>query len=195
MYKVGVPQMDLSPVKREILEALLMHDKPVKAAQVAKETAKDPKVAQMHLIGLTRMGYANSPEKGSYVITEEGKKALGLPEVTKEKALSILAQTPREKAFHFYAGIGKPLNLYAYDLLEFCDKIAKVSVDPVEFHVNRGDFEAWFVCLGDAELAKKTALLKEKKVVGEELRRRLREIVEERCLVLSKKVGHAVPPA
>ncbi len=187
--------MDLSPVKREILEALLLHDKPVKAAQVAKETGKDPKAVQMHLIGLTRTGHAVSPEKGSYIITQKGKATLGLPEITKEKALSILAQTPPEKAFHFYAGIGKPLNLYAYNLLEFCDKITKVGVEPVEFHVNRGDFEAWFMSLGDAELAKKTALLKEKKVAGDELRRRLREIVEERCLELSKMGGHAVPPA
>jgi hypothetical protein len=186
--------MDLSPVKREILEALLLHDKPVKAAQAAKETAKDPKVVQMHLIGLTRIGYASSPEKGCYIISGEGKKILGLHEVTKEKALAILAQTPRDKAFHFYAGIGKPLNIIANDLLDFCDKIAKVNIDSVEFHLNRGDFEAWFKGIGDAELTKKASLLKERKVTGEELRGKLREMVENRCIMLSKMVGEKVPP-
>jgi hypothetical protein len=182
--------MDLSPVKNEILEALLMHDKPVKAAQVAKETAKDAKVVQMHLIGLTRMGYAKSPEKGSYLITEEGKKALGIPEINPQQALAMLAQTPPEKAFHFYAGIGKPLNLYAHDFLEFCDRIDKAGVDSVEFHASRGDFETWFTALGDVELARKTALLK-KNLSGEALQTTLRELVSNRCMELSEKAAKA----
>ncbi len=44
----------------------------------------------MHLLGLIKMGYVNSPEKGQYIITEKGKRALGIPEVTKEKAAAIL---------------------------------------------------------------------------------------------------------
>jgi hypothetical protein len=139
------------------------------------------------------MGYAASPQKGHYVITENGKKALDLPQVTKENALSILAQTPHDKAFHFYVEVGKPLNLYAHNLLEFCDKIGKVNVDSIKFHLNRGDFEAWFKALGDLELAKRTELLKSKKLSGEELRERIREIVENRCMVLSKMVGQDVP--
>jgi hypothetical protein len=178
--------MSLSPIKREILETMLLNDKPAKAAQIAKENGKEFPSVMMHLIGLTRMGYAGSPEKGQYVITEKGKKALGIPEINKETATAILSHTSRDKAFHFYAGIGKPLNLYAHDLQDFCDKILKVNVDTIEFHVTRGDFEAWFACLGDAELAKKTALLKEKKIAGEELRRKLHEIIENRCIVLAK---------
>ena len=179
-------QMSLSPIKREILETMLLNDKPAKAAQIAKETGKEFPSVMMHLIGLTRMGYVDSPEKGQYVITEKGKKALGIPEINKENASAILSHTPRDKAFHFYAGIGKPLNLYAHGLQDFCDKILKVNVDTIEFHVARGDFGAWFACLGDAELAKKTALLKEKKMAGEELRRKLHEIIENRCIVLAK---------
>jgi DNA-binding transcriptional ArsR family regulator len=177
--------MSLSPEKREILETMLLHDKPVSAAQIAKESGKKFPSVMMHLIGLTRMGYANSPEKGQYAITEKGKEVLGMPEINKEIARAILADTSRDKAFHFYAGIGKPLSLYAHSLKDFCDKILKVSVDSIEFHVNRGDFEAWFAGLGDVELARKTALLKEKKMVGEELRRKLYEIVENRCIILA----------
>jgi hypothetical protein len=40
------------------------------------------------------------------------------------------------------------------------------------------------------ELAKKAALLKEKKMVGEELHRRLQEIVKNRCMVLANMAGH-----
>jgi DNA-binding transcriptional ArsR family regulator len=185
--------MNLSPVKLEILETLLMHDKPEKPAQVAKEIGKERPAVMMHLIGLARMGYAESPEKGSYIITEKGKVALGLPEVNKEKALVILTSTPHEKAFHFYAGIGKPLNIQAYDLLDFCDKIAKIHLDSVEFHLSRGDFEAWFTGRGDEELTKRIMLLKKKKTSGEELRKILREMVEVRCSGLTKMVGHGVP--
>ena len=187
--------MDLSPVKREILAALLLHDEPARAAQLAKEVGKEFPSVMMHLLGLKRMGYASSLEKGTYAVTEKGKEALGLPEVNPEKAASILKRTSREKAFHFYAGIGKPLNLYAHDLPEFCDTIGKVGPESIEFHVKRGDFEVWFTAVGDLELAKKKALLKEKKLSGEELGKKLRGIVEGRCIALSAKREKHLPPA
>jgi DNA-binding transcriptional ArsR family regulator len=181
-------QMSLPPVKREILETMLLHDKPASAVQIAKEAGKKFPSVMMHLLGLARMGYAHSPEKGQYVITERGKKALGIPEIDKETARAILAGTPRDGAFHFYRGLGNPLNLYANSLQDFCDKILKVSVDSIEFHLNRGDFESWFTGRGDAELTRKIALLKEKRIVGEELRSRLHDIVENRRIALAAQV-------
>jgi hypothetical protein len=178
--------MSLSPIRREILQTMLLHDKPARAVQIANESGEKFPSVMMHLIWLTRIGCASSPEKGQYVITEKGKKALGIPETNKESARTILADTPREKAFHFYAGIGKPLGLYARGLQDFGDKILKVGLDSIEFHVSRGDFETWFAGLGDVELTRKTALLKEKGMTGEELRRRLHGIVENRCIVLAK---------
>jgi hypothetical protein len=186
--------MTFSRVKHRILEIMLLHDKPMRAVQVAKETGKKFPSVMMHIIGLKRMEYVDSPEKGLYAITRKGKKALGIPEINKENAKAILAPTPSEKAFNFYADIGKPLGLCAYGLQDFCDKILKVNADSIEFHVNRGDFEAWFAGLGDTELARKVALLKEKKMVEEELRRKLHEIVESRCMVLANVAEHAVPP-
>ena len=180
--------MSLSPARREILENMLLSNKPATVEQIAKETGKEIRSVRMHLIRLALMGYAYSPEKGQYAITEKGKEALGKHETNKENAKAILAPLPNEKAFHFYAGIGKPLSLYAHGLQDFCDKITKLTVDSIEFHVNHGDFEAWFTGLGDEELAKKTALLKEKKITGEELRGKLLEIVGNRCRVLAALV-------
>ncbi len=154
--------MSLSIVRYEVLETLLLHDKPVRPAQVSKETGKEFSSIMMHLIGLTRMEYATSPEKGHYAITGKGKKALGIPEITAEKAKEILMEQSQNKAFHFYSGIGKPSNLYAHSLQDFCDKIQKINVDSIEFHMNREDFEAWFTGLGDVELARKIVLLKRK---------------------------------
>ncbi|MDH5754809.1 MAG: hypothetical protein OEY95_06385 [Candidatus Bathyarchaeota archaeon] len=184
--------MSLSPVKRLILETMWMLDKPARAAEIAKEVGLGFPPVMMHIVGLARMGYVETPEKGYYVIAREGKSALGFPEVSGEKARRILTYLPIEKSFHFYADIGKPLNVYAASLQDFCDKILKVDVGSVEFHVHRGDFEAWFMELSDVELARKTLLIKEQKASGEELRNKLYEIVKNRCEELAKIRQHAV---
>ena len=78
--------MSLSVVKQEILETLLLQEKPLKAVEIAKENKKEFPPTMMHLLGLARMGFVASPEKGLYMITVKGKEVLGLPETTKEKA-------------------------------------------------------------------------------------------------------------
>jgi DNA-binding transcriptional ArsR family regulator len=186
--------MSLSPTKYEILETMLLLDKAARATHIAEKAEKEFPSVMMHIIGLTRMGYVTSSEKGLYTITKQGKKALGIPEVDGEKAKTILSLTPQDKSFHFYAGIGKPLNLHASSLQDFRETILKVSVDAIEFHKNRGDFEAWFKGLGDAELAKKVALLKQKNMDAEALRRRMHDIIESRCMVLATMAGQMVPP-
>ena len=182
--------MSTSPVKRLILETMWMLDKPTKAADVAKETRLGFPTVMMHIIGLTRIGYLEQRQKGYYAITEKGKKTLGFPEINKEKASEILAYLPLEKSFHFYVDIGKPLNIHAASLQDFCDKILKIDIGSVEFHINRGDFEAWFMELGDIELARKTLLIKEQKIFGEEMRKKLYEIVKNRCEELTKIRKH-----
>jgi hypothetical protein len=184
--------MNLSPTKYEILETMLLLDKPERATHIAKEARKEFPSTMMHIIGLTRMGYTTSPEKGLYTLTEKGKKALGIPEINSENARMLLADKPDGSSFNFYAGLGKPLGLQAQGLQDFCNKIIQVNSDSIDFHTTRGDFEAWFAGLGDVELAKKTALLKEKKSGGEELRSRLTELVKNRCMVLANVAEHAV---
>ena len=115
--------MSLSPVKSEILAAMLLLDKPERATHIAKEVGKEFPSVMMHIIGLTRMGYTASPEKGVYALTEKGKEALGIPEINSENAKALLSDMPQDKAFHFYAGLGKPLSLQACGLQDFCDKI------------------------------------------------------------------------
>jgi hypothetical protein len=178
--------MSISPVKRLILETMWMIDKPAKPAEIAKDTGVNFKQAWMHLLGLTKMEYVSSPEKGFYIITEKGKKTLGIPEIEKQKAMEILTYLPMEKSFHFYADIGKPLNVFATSLGDFRDKIQKIDAGSIEFHIRRGDFEAWFTSLGDIELARKTLLTGEQKMSGEEHRKKLHEIVGKRLEELTK---------
>jgi len=147
----------------------------------------------MHLLGLIRMEYVNSPEKGQYLITERGKKAIGVQETSKEKALAILSYSPHDKAFNFYLSLGKPLNLHAHNLKDFANKLYRADAASVNFHLQRGDFESWFKGLGDAKLAKKTVLLKQRNFVGEDLRKRLTDIVEQRYLELTELAGQSNP--
>jgi hypothetical protein len=195
--------MSISPVKRLILETMWLLDRPAKAMEIAREAGLGFPSVMMHILGLVRLGYTVMPEKGVYAITPSGKLALGLPEVSGEKAGEILGYLPLEKSFHFYADIGKPLNVSAASLSDFCDKVLKVDLSSLEFHVNRGDFEAWFSDLGDVELARKVLLIREEKLAGENLRKKLYEIAKNRCDVLARirnvqfpaEVSSSVKPA
>jgi hypothetical protein len=184
--------MSLSPIKQEILETMLLNGKPMKAIEIAKEAKKEFQPVNMHLLGLTKMGYVRLPEKGLYALTEKGKKAMGVSETSKEKAAAILSYVPHEKAFNFYITVGNPLNLHAHNLRDFANKLTRADVASVEFHMLRGDFEAWFKGIGDEELAKKTALLKKKNLVREELCMQLRGIVEQRYHELVKLSGQPI---
>jgi predicted transcriptional regulator len=172
--------MSVSSVKYLILEHVWMFGRPAKPVEIAKSVNMNFSTVMMHLIGLAKMEYVSSPEKGIYAITEKGKKALGIPEVDKQKATEILRHLPAEKTFHFYADVGRPLNVSAESLTGFCQKIQKVDLKSVEFHIHRGDFETWVTGLGDTELARKISLVKKKKIGGEELRRKLNETVQKR---------------
>lgn len=177
--------MSLSPVKLEILETMLLNGKPMKAAQVAGENKKEFPPTMMHLLNLVKTGYVSSPQKGFYTLTSEGKKALGIQPLNKETAKAIIAYAPHDKAFNFYLEVGKPLHVHAHSLQDFANKLGKIDIKSIEFHLGRGDFEAWFNCLGDQELAKKTALIKARKTAGEQLRAVLHDMVEQRCIELT----------
>lgn len=187
--------MSLSPIKKEILETLQRNNKPMQTADVAKETAKEPQQVKMNILGLIRAGYVNTPQKGLYTITEKGKEALSQPQtLTKEKAEAILTYVPHDKAFAFYADVGKPLNLHAHGLRDFANKVERVNTESVQFHMNRGDFAAWFTGLGDIELAKNVTALKEKNLSAEDTRSQLHEIVEQRYVALAKLAGQPICP-
>lgn len=185
--------MSLSPIKEEILETMLLEDEPQKAMDIAKEAHREFQPVMMHLLGLVRMGYVSSPTKGFYIITAKGKKALGIPEITKEKATQILAYAPHDKAFNFYKSVDNPLGVHAHNLRDFTVKIDKVDTASLEFHLKRGDFEAWFKCLGDEELVKKMALLKQRNLAGEHLREHLHEAVDCHFHELAMLAGEVFP--
>jgi hypothetical protein len=178
--------MQLNPIKKAILEALWQKEKPVMPLEIARQLGIKNQQAMMHLLNLKSMGYVSSPEKNHYIITEPGKEAIGLPKTTKNQASQILHPKPPEAAFHFYTGIEKNLGTQANSLQDFCDKIQKIDLRAIEFHMPRKDFENWLQHLGDAELAKKIAAIREQGASGEELRQKIYEATKHRCEELKK---------
>jgi len=183
----GTRKMSLNPTKKKILEKLWQNGKPSKPLEVAKQLGITRPQAMMHLLGLKQMGYVSSPERNTYKITEAGKEAIGLPKLSKNRASQILQPVPPEKGFNFFTRVGHSLGIHANSLQDFCDKLLKVDLQAIEFHVSRKDFEAWLQFLGDAELAKRLALIREEGVTGEELRKRVYEAVKFHCEELEKQ--------
>jgi hypothetical protein len=90
--------------------------------------------------------------------------------------------------------MGQPLNLHAHGLRDFANKVERADLTSVQFHSSRGDFEAWFHGIGDDELAKKVGELRQKNLVGEDLRTQLHELVEQRYILLAKVAGKTICP-
>jgi predicted transcriptional regulator len=178
--------MSLSSDELEILETMLLNNNSIKAAQIAIENNKEVHAIMSHITNLTDRGYVISPQEEHYTLTDEGKKILGIQPITKEKAKSIMSYTPHDKAFNFHVSNDAPIHIHAHSLQDFANKISKIDLKIIEFHMDNGDFEAWFKCLGDQELTKKAAIIKGKKIVGEQLRLLLHNIIEQRCQELMK---------
>jgi len=172
----------MSEAKRKILEALRKAEKPLRPKEVAKITGLGTASCTMHLLGLKKTGHVSTPEPSCYSLTEKGKEALGIPKIDRAKAREILSRVPREKAFHFYTGMHQYLGIYASSLAEFCDIVRHTDARSVVFHLHRGDFESWFLGLGDIELAKRISLLVTKKaeMPAEKLREEVYRTVKSR---------------
>lgn len=146
--------------------------------------------ANMHLLGLIRLGYVLKSEDGYYTITESGREAIGFPKVDQNFAEKVLSKTPPQKAFHFYNGIDQPTGISSNNLVDFCEKIKTIDMKPIEFHMARGDFELWVHSLGDIELAKRLRLIRGENLTGDALRKRLHETLRSRCDDLLKEAAN-----
>lgn len=173
--------MNVSEVKKKILEILWEAGKPMRSLEIAKQTGLSIRSSTMHLIGLRKAEYVSTPEKGYYAITNPGKEMIGLPRVDKKRASEILRSVPLEKAFHFYTDINQYTGVYATSLNDFSNKIQTIDIRSIEFHMPRGDFEFWFHNQGDLELAKRMGLIKGMRLSGEDLRRKIYGITKSRC--------------
>lgn len=86
----------------------------------------------------------------------------------------VLRIVPREKAFYFFTSIGNYTGLSAASLKEFAERMNKVNMKSLEFHLYRGDFEKWLdEVLNDAQLAEEVRKLRKINLAGDALRNQL----------------------
>ena len=178
--------MSASKIRGKILEVLWAAGKPMGLGDIAQKIGIVASSTMGYLLGLIKAKYVSVPQKHYYAITILGKQALGLPEMDKKLALNILSSLPLEKAFHFHIGVNQYLDVYANNLKDFYDKIQKIDLKSIEFHVPREDFERWVRDLGDPELSKRMGLIRGKGLSGENLRKEVYEIVRSRYEELAK---------
>jgi Mn-dependent DtxR family transcriptional regulator len=111
---------------------------------------------------LAREGFVTKTKNG-YAIVEKGKLAL-----------AALAWLPEDKAFHFYLKVGLPAGISARSVKEFYAVVKTVTVNSLEFHLERADFESWFKTgVRDDVFASELAALKKEGLKGETLRKQV----------------------
>ena len=178
--------MSAGKIRGKILSALWTAGTPITLQQISEKIELDPSSTRGYLLGLIKAKYVSVPQKNYCAITNQGKEAIGLPQVDQKLALEILSPLPIEKAFHFYYDINQYSGVHADSLKDLVDKIKNVDLKSIEFHIPRKDFECWVSSLGDIELSKKLGLLRIVSLSGENLRKELYETVNSRYEELKK---------
>lgn len=107
-----------------------------------------------------------------------------------EKAKEIVLPVPSDRCFLFYTGVGpdKFAKVSACSLSDFREKVKKVDVKALEFHIPRGDVEKWFRdVLGDLELSKEIVSVRQLRLSGEALRTRILNVLDSRINQLTSR--------
>jgi predicted transcriptional regulator len=135
-------------------------------AQKADQTPSD---AMANVQALVQGGYVRKSGSG-YGVTEKGKTAI--------KAFTQVAD---DKAFIFYTQVGNPTVFLAKSPADFYNIVGQISADSLDFHSTRGDFENWVRnVLAEAELAERIGCFRIAEIKGEELRKVLLKVFEEK---------------
>jgi len=79
--------------------------------------------------------------------------------------------------FHFSLSLDQYLDSYASNPKELVDTIKVVPAQSLEFHLRRHDFEAWLRSIGAEDLASAIETVGNENLSGEDLRRRLLEVI------------------
>jgi mannose-1-phosphate guanylyltransferase len=91
-----------------------------------------------------------------------------------------IVAVPGEKSFYFYLELGRYTGILARSIREFIGALRTVSVESLEFHTKRRDFEKWLrEVVGSNELSDRISHLRKGNMKGENLRRALIEVLDE----------------
>ncbi len=135
-------------------------------AQRANQT---PAEAMANVQELVNHGYVRRTVSG-YGVTDKGKHAI-----------KVFSQVPDDKAFVFYTEIGNPTVFLAKSIADFYNITGQISSDSLDFHLARRDFENWAQdVLAESELAERIGYFRKAELKGEDLRKVLQKVLEEK---------------
>lgn len=93
----------------------------------------------------------------------------------------LRAPLPEERRFYFNQKETEGEIQASASLWEFRQSISQLPLSTILYHINNGDFERWFgETLNDKELARRVRKLARRKIEGQDLRRELYDVVNER---------------
>lgn len=104
---------------------------------------------------------------------------------TYEMLLETGVTAPDKKAaeaspgFYFYSDEGKYTGYSAHNLEEFTEAMKSVSLQSIEFHLAREDFENWLNYTSHKELAQQFKTAKETIQTGNEIKQNLIDLLEQ----------------
>jgi len=157
----------LKEKQREILKIINEATNRIDLNKFAETTELTPSEAIANIQALTNEGFLRKVDTG-YGLTEKGKNTC--------KAFVEISQ---EKAFQFYTDVDKPLGVSANSIGGFYHQIKQVSLETLDFHLYRDDFENWLrQVVGSVELVEEVIKFKEQDLCGEKIRRALLKTID-----------------
>jgi predicted transcriptional regulator len=133
----------------------------------AKKVNLDPNQTIQEVQNLAKEGFLQKVGNG-FGITAKGKSAL-----------KAFVPVPEGMGFLFYNGFDQPTDITAKTLWEFYADVKQISVDSLEFHLYRGDFENWLKdACKEPEFAQEVGVVKDTDLYGEELRAELLKVLD-----------------
>ena len=81
--------------------------------------------------------------------------------------------------FFFYSEEGKYTGYSAHNIKEFSEALRNVSLQSIEFHSDRKDFENWLNYIGQKSLAQQFEALQESMKMGDELRQIMLHLLDQ----------------
>jgi len=132
----------------------------------------------------------------THVLRTENRENLVFDNPSRDRIQKILGNVVYDKAFFFYADIGKPTGDFAVSLSDLCTKINTIAPKCLAFHLKRGDFENWIrETIGDSELSQRINKLKASKTVWKKettLKNKLHTTVKHRIAELQDQWHYAL---
>ena len=115
--------------------------------------------------------------------------------LTNQGTSKILSTVPSKNAFYFYTAEGVYTKVSAINLEDFAAKLDGIDDSSILFHYPRGDFQAWIKdTLKDDVLAGRMCFI-EREISGEQLRKELLKMVQNRISELKASKQEVFPPS